>query len=151
MTRGTLEVPGPGNTVTVAAHDCPCSIWNAAVTPAEPDGGDGSTITLGVKFRTDYDGLITGLLFYKSAANTGTHVGAIWTSTGTPLGTATFTNETASGWQQVNFSPPVPVTANTTYIASYFAPVGHYSAQLGYFNSTGADNPPVHAFSNAVA
>ena len=33
----------------------------------------------------------------------------------------------ASGWQQVNFSTPVTITANTTYIASYLAPKGHYS------------------------
>ena len=47
---------------------------------------------------------------------------------GTALATATFTGESASGWQQVNFSSPVAITANTTYVASYFAPIGHYSA-----------------------
>ena len=43
---------------------------------------------------------------------------------GTLLASATFSNETASGWQQVNFSSPVSITAGTTYIASYEAPVG---------------------------
>ena len=38
---------------------------------------------------------------------------------GTLLASATFTNESASGWQQVNFSNPVPITAGTTYVASY--------------------------------
>ena len=41
---------------------------------------------------------------------------------------ATFSSESASGWQQVNFSTPVDVFPNTTYVASYFAPEGHYSA-----------------------
>ncbi len=34
------------------------------------------------------------------------------------LGTADFSNETASGWQQVMFSSPVPVVANTPYVGS---------------------------------
>ena len=56
-------------------------------------------------------GSITGVRFYKDAANTGTHTGSLWTSTGTLLATATFNNETASGWQQVTSRTPVAVTA----------------------------------------
>ena len=41
----------------------------------------------------------------------------------------TFTGETATGWQQATFGAPVPVTANTTYVASYYAPVGRYAEQ----------------------
>ena len=52
--------------------------------------------------------------------------------TGTLLATATFTNETASGWQQVNFSNPVVITAGTTYVASYHTN-GDYSADGNYF------------------
>ena len=52
----------------------------------------------------DTNGFITGLRFYKSALNTGIHSANLWTSTGQLLATATFTNETASGWQQVTFS-----------------------------------------------
>ena len=36
-----------------------------------------------------------------------------------------------SGWQQVNFAQPVSLNKNTTYVASYFAPKGHYSAEDG--------------------
>ena len=54
---------------------------------------------------------------------------------GTLLATATFANETASGWQEVNFSSPVNVTAGTTYVASYHSD-GNYSADPGYFAST---------------
>ena len=62
------------------------------------------------------NGYITGIRFYKGSGNTGTHVGHLWTSTGTLLATATFSNETASGWQQVNFATPVAITAGTTYV-----------------------------------
>ena len=100
---------------------------------------------MGVKFRADTNGFITGISFYKSAANTGTHVGHLWSDSGTLLATGTFTGESASGWQKLVFSSPVAVTANTTYVASYFAPNGHYSADSEYFASTGVDNAPLHA------
>ncbi len=58
------------------------------------------------KFRSDIAGFITGVRFYKGAANTGTHVGHLWTANGTLLAEATFNAETASGWQQVDFSTP---------------------------------------------
>ena len=73
------------------------------------------------------DGRITGIRFYKGTTNTGTHVGHLWTRTGTMLAEATFTGETARGWQQVSFASPVDVTAGTTYVASYHAPNGNYA------------------------
>ncbi len=45
-----------------------------------------------------------GIRFYKGVANTGTHMGALWSSTGAKLANVTFSGETASGWQQANFS-----------------------------------------------
>jgi hypothetical protein len=119
-------------------------------TPALADSADTRSVELGVQFKADYSGSILGMRFFKSAANTGTHVGSLWTAAGTRLAQATFTNETASGWQTVTFATPVAVTAGTTYVASYFAPSGHYSADTGTLNS-GVDNPPLHALANSVA
>jgi hypothetical protein len=113
-------------------------------TPAVTDTADPNPVEVGVKFTADTAGSITGIRFYKAAANTGTHVANLWTASGTRLVSATFTNETASGWQQVNFATPVAITANTTYVASYFAPNGHYSNTAPGF-TTAVDNPPLHA------
>jgi hypothetical protein len=113
-------------------------------------------VELGVKFRSDTGGTITGIRFYKASGNIGTHVGSLWSATGQQLASATFTNETVSGWQQVNFAPPVSITANTVYVASYNAPGGHYSQDENYFATAGVDSPPLHALrdgesgSNAV-
>ena len=104
-----------------------------------------------MKFRSDTAGYITGIRFYKASTNTGTHVGNLWTSTGTRLATATFTNETASGWQQVNFSTPVAITANTVYVASYHTNTGHYSGDQNYFTGKGMDSPPLHALADGVS
>ncbi len=126
------------------------SVWSPASTPGNVDGGDTSALEIGMKFRSDVAGTVTGVRFYKATANTGTHVGNLWTSTGTLLGTVTFTNETASGWQQANFATPIAIAANTTYIVSYYAPNGHYSYNGNFFTSAGVDNTPLHALQSGV-
>jgi hypothetical protein len=118
--------------------------------PATADAGDTNAVNLGVKFRADNDGQVRGVRFYKATANTGTHVGSLWTSTGTLLAQATFTNESASGWQSVTFASPVNVTAGTTYVVSYLAPAGHYSVTNSQFEAAGLDNPPVHALGGSA-
>jgi fibronectin type 3 domain-containing protein len=75
--------------------------------------------------------------------NTGVHKGNLWTRDGKLLASATFTNETESGWQQVDFSSPVVVWPWTTYVASYFAPVGRYAADPSVFTQTEIVTSPV--------
>ena len=130
---------------------CPCSIWPAATVPGLTDSGPDSAVELGVTFRADIDGYITGIRFYKGAGNTGTHVGNLWRSSGSLLATITFSGETASGWQQANFSSPVAVTANTVYVASYHTSVGHYSDDQNFFATAGVDNAPLHALADGVS
>src|SRR5262249_1092396 len=65
-------------------------------TPTTVDSGDSSSVELGVKFTASENGSVTGIRFYKAAANTGTHIGALWSASGTLLASATFTNESAS-------------------------------------------------------
>jgi hypothetical protein len=124
------------------------TIWPSSAVPAVADAGADSPVELGVSFKSDTNGYIDGIRFYKSAANTGTHVGNLWSSSGALLASATFTGETASGWQQVNFAKPVAISQNTVYIASYHTTVGHYSDTNNYFATTGVNNAPLHALAN---
>jgi hypothetical protein len=136
--------------LTVGGQQCPCSVWAASAVPGTVNGGDGSAIELGVKVRSTVPGSITGVRFYKSAANTGTHTGSLWSSSGQLLATGTFTNETASGWQQLNFDSPVPIKPNTTYVASYYAPNGGYSYDGGYFTNSAAGLAPLTALQSGT-
>ena len=43
------------------------------------------------------------------------------------------------------------ISANTTYVASYYAPQGHYAADSGYFATAGVDTAPLHVLSNSAA
>ena len=122
-------------TITVARRtDLPCTIW----TPTH-DARDRRPTSDPARSSSASSSAPTSTASSPASGSTrapatpGTHVGHLWTSTGTLLATATFTGETASGWQQVNFATPVAITANTTYVASYHAPNGHYSATDDYF------------------
>ena len=80
---------------------CPAcvTIWGPSATPAVVDSSDGGSVELGVVFSSDVSGSVYGVQFYKGPTNTGTHVGNLWSATGTKLASATFFAETASGWQ----------------------------------------------------
>ncbi|MDQ3776780.1 MAG: DUF4082 domain-containing protein [Pseudomonadota bacterium] len=153
---GNLETPSAGVNVTVGSGNPPStctgsSVWPATAVPANPADPDTTPVELGVKFRSDVSGFVCGIRFYKSGTNTGTHVGNLWSSSGTLLATATFTGETASGWQQADFATPVAVTANIVYVASYHAPNGRYAADTGFFAAGGVDNAPLHALQDGVS
>ncbi len=148
---GNLEPTGSGegspNVITVnvtapAAPTCPCSIFGPLTVGNEEN--DSGAVELGVKFRSDITGYITGIRFYKTAGNIGTHTGTLWSSAGVNLATATFSGETSSGWQEVLFDTPVAVTANATYVASYHTTSGHYATGAS-FAAAGVDNTPLHA------
>jgi Domain of unknown function (DUF4082) len=109
------------------------SIWPSSAVPGTPQvTNDTSSVTLGVKFYADVPGSVTAVRFYKGPNNTGTHVGTLWTANGTNLASVTFSGETASGWQQANFSSPVSIAANTAYVISYLAPKGSYADDQSY-------------------
>ena len=137
-------------TTAAAGSSGSSSLWDDTVIPAILSDSDTSAVELGVKFQSDVDGYITALRFYKSSTNTGTHVGNLWSTGGTLLASVTFANETASGWQEMALSNPVAITAGTTYIASYHAPVGRYSADSAYFTSA-YNNSPLTAPSSSAS
>ncbi len=142
---GNLETPSAGVAITVGARTCPCSIWSPSVTPSIAAATDPGAVELGMRFRSDVAGTITGVRFYKGATNTGTHVGHLWTNSGTLLGSVTFTGETPTGWQQANFPTGIAIAPNTTYVISYYTPAGDYAADSAFFASAGVDAAPLHA------
>jgi hypothetical protein len=128
------------------------TIWPPEATPALVDVMDGVPSTeIGVRFNSDRAGWIKALRFYKGPANTGVHVGHLWTNTGTLLATVTFTNETASGWQQANLPTPIAITAGTPYVASFYSQSQHFCTDISYFAGQGHDQPPLHALADGIA
>jgi hypothetical protein len=139
--------PPAANAITVtvsggsSSNPCPCTLFNGIQPSGATTENDGQPLNLGMKFIPGQSGYITGLRFYKVAANTGTHTGQLYSGSGALLATAVFTNETASGWQQVNLSTPVAVTAGATYLVSYHSSSGYYTQTSGYFGNAVVNGP----------
>ena len=145
--------PGTPTTLTysVAERACPCSLWSATAGPAGSPDPDTVGTELGTRFTSEVSGTVSAIRFYKQAGNSGTHIGHLWSASGTLLATVNFSGETATGWQQATLSTPVAITANTPYVVSYYAPVGRYSATVGYFASSGVDAVPLHAAADTAS
>jgi PKD repeat protein len=149
VTPGTYSVhltaSGPGGRSVVTRTD----LVNVHATPGRPamtlfgDTSprnvavpDAQPATLGLRFASKVAGSVIGVRFYKGADNTGVHSGQVWTADGTLLASATFTNETPTGWQEVRFAMPVRIDAHAPYVASYHAPRGRYAVDVGHFKKT---------------
>ncbi|KAA0072967.1 DUF4082 domain-containing protein [Tardiphaga sp. P9-11] len=113
----------------------PATVFDVGATPTIVKANDTNSVELGFKFQSTVNGDVVGLRFFKGVDNIGPHVGSLWNATGDLLATATFTNETTEGWQQVLFATPVSLTAGVTYVASYHTG-GNYSADPGFFASS---------------
>ncbi len=152
VTDSAGKTASSSETVTVTNNSSgPLTIWSDSDTPTNPDtSGDSSSINVGTKFQSSEPGYALGIRFYKGTGNTGAHIGSLWTSGGTLLASVTFANETASGWQKAFFSSPVAISANTTYVVSYYAPNGNYAADANYFD-TSYTNSPLTALQSSLS
>ncbi|MCO6049137.1 DUF4082 domain-containing protein [Mesorhizobium sp. RP14(2022)] len=125
------------------------SIFAATDTPTILSVNDTKPVELGMKFKADVAGTITAIRFYKGSDNTGPHEGHLWNASNQLVGTATFTNETASGWQEAALNTPVNIAAGETYTVSYHTN-GFYSATSNGF-ATNKVNGNLEALVGSVA
>ena len=70
---------------TTAGPQCPCSVWQNGTPTGAADASDTSAVNLGVQFQASSSGFVAGVRFYKYSDNTGSHIGSLWSSTGTLL------------------------------------------------------------------
>ncbi|MBK8986877.1 MAG: DUF4082 domain-containing protein [Chloroflexi bacterium] len=134
----------------VCSASSPCSLWDDATTPTEYKQ-NGNPIETGSRFRTDVAGFIRGIRFYIGQPTSATFTAHLWSNDGQLLGEADFPGAGALGWVEATFATPVPVQANTTYVASYFSPNTYYAYTNGYFATAGFANPPLYALRDGEA
>jgi hypothetical protein len=121
-----------GQTITTLSPQ-PQKIWD---TIPSPNNYEDSPVELGVKFKSSMAGFINGIRFFSSGSPSGVYTGHLWTAAGTLLDSARFSTVTASGWQEVLFSTPLAVMADSIYIASYHTAGGRYAATSGYLTNS---------------
>jgi hypothetical protein len=95
------------------------------VVPTDPTGG-GKSVTLGVKFWSSQAGTVSTIRFYRAAVSPTGYVARLYSASGTVLGSATLKRDSCSVpcWEVANFASPISISANTTYIAAYYSPIG---------------------------
>lgn len=138
-------VVAPNSVAEAAVDENANALWSPTAVPGTLSWPDDNSVELGVRFITAEDVWVTGIRFYKGAENIGPHFGTLWNETGQLLATAEFEDETIAGWQDVTFSDPIAVLPGQTYVASYWAPSGRYSADNDYFSSQGVTAGPITA------
>ena len=130
----TQQTPATVNVSITGSTNPGPSLFSSSSAPAQTALNDGQPLEVGMKFRSSVAGQITALKFYRSSADTGTDLLDLWTSSGTKLASATFTNTAANGWQTVTLATPVSISANTIYVASYHT-TGEYVTTDNYFTA----------------
>lgn len=95
------------------------------------------------RFHVSVPGRVVSFRWYKATGETGTHTARLWSSSGTQLASATFSNESSSGWQTVTFSG-VHISANTDYRVSVNTNVAQVKS-FGTLQNGAITNGPVTA------
>src|SRR4051812_12918802 len=98
-------------------------------TPQIGVASDGNAVTLGVKFYSTQAGSISGIRFYRAAPNISGYRVNLFSISGSLLAQASSTADTCTipCWEEIDFSAPVPIAANTRYIAAYYTSNGRYA------------------------
>lgn len=107
---------------------------------APADGLNESTvndapITVGVRFKTTVPGVIVGILFSSATDYPQSYKLSLWSNTGTKLATVDTYIQNV-GWAGAYFATPVPILANTLYVATAYLSAGrHPVTKHGYNNA----------------
>jgi hypothetical protein len=144
LTFRTVDTATPAPVPTAPTPTAsPKTIWSTPVL-TEPWRSDAG-VTLGVKFRSSVPGKVVGVRFWKASVHdSGLHTGLLYSAAGSLLAKAAFTSESTAGWQEVRFSTPVAIAANTTYVAGYHSSTG-WSAYTHYFTFMSGESTPLLA------
>lgn len=123
---------------------CPPTMFNGMgdSVPEVVDSEDTGNLEIGAHFHVTTSGLVHGIRFYKSEANTGVHTGYLYDALCAHLWSVEFTDETASGWQEQLFPEPIHINACDDYLVTYSCPNGHYS-KTEFGLSDGISSPPI--------
>jgi hypothetical protein len=110
---------------TFTTSACPCRLFSSSDAPAATglstaNGRSGGpwSLELGVKIEVTQAARLMAIRFWKDLAETGQHVGRVWTTGGTMLGGTTFAGESGSGWQEQVLATPIALTPGQRYVVS---------------------------------
>ena len=150
--RATSAPPAPVHGAPSAPGPARARIWSPTAAPpaaADPDAArDRARRQVPLRRRRLRSPASAST---RAAGNTGTHVGHLWTATGHAAGHGDLhrrdRHRLAAGDVLAARSRSRP---NTTYVASYFAPNGHYAGDDRLLRAAATDAPPLHALADGA-
>jgi Domain of unknown function (DUF4082)/Fibronectin type III domain len=104
------------------------------------------SMEVGLQFQADVPGWISGICFWETLGETGNHAVTLWDSSGNQVA-ATSGPGSPGPESCVDFVPPAPISANTTYTASFTSNTS-YGVEAEQFQFPG-DYGHLHAPVNA--
>jgi hypothetical protein len=119
-------------------------------TPKNPVEPDTNAVTLGVQFTSTEAGTISGVRFYRGHSNTyGYYTIGLFDASGHRLASASHKGDTCTVpcWEQISFTAPVSISANTKYVGAYYTSNSRYADDQGGLLSN-FTNAPLTALAN---
>jgi hypothetical protein len=112
--------------------------------PSNAVEADYSAVTLGVKFWSSQAGTVSAIRFYRGATSGSGYVARLYSAAGKMLGSVALGKDAGQtpGWRTAVFAAPIPIAANTTYVAAYYTPNGKYADDY-YGLQNGVPNRPL--------
>jgi hypothetical protein len=119
----------------VFSYSTTSSMWSNSTVPTNTVESDTDAVMLGNRFHTNTAGQITAVKVYRGAELNGDTKVYLWDDSGNQLGSGTLAQPAGfeEGWRTVSLDEPVTISANTTYVAGYYADNGRYAADNHYF------------------
>ncbi len=107
LAGNAMVAPDSWTFTTAGVGACTCTLFSSTQTPVTADSNDPSAVELGVRFSLGHRRLGSPASGSSSRRPTpGCTPAACGPASGTLLATGTFTGETASGWQTLEFATP---------------------------------------------
>ncbi|WP_410814240.1 DUF4082 domain-containing protein [Micromonospora sp. 067-2] len=104
--------------------------------PTDPDT---QPVELGLRFTSRSIGTLTAVRILTANGSGTSHPVNVWSASGQKLATATSTNESRSGWQEVRLPTPLRIEAGQEYVVSYHT--SRYRATQEFFKRTVTSGP----------
>jgi hypothetical protein len=105
-----------------------------------------ASVEVGVKFRSDVAGTVTGVRYYKHLTDNTSHTGSLWSSTGTLL--ATVRSQAVRQWMAGTDVRDSSGDQRQYHLHRSRTHGTTYSATGNAFLNAGVDNAPLHALKN---
>ena len=118
---------------------CPCSIWARTASRSAQDSDHSADRSRRRGSARRSPASSPGCASTSTPLNTGTHVGDLWTSTGTQAVHGDVHGRDGERLAAGAFRRRSPIAANTTYVASYHAPTAATRVSNRYFAAAGVD------------